>query len=172
MCTIYSPLVYSWLRKSGIREGDSTDIVQDVFRSVFSGISRFRKEREEDTFRGWLMTITRNEIRQWYRRAGKQLATAEGGSAANARMTELAEWVDSDEECSRIQDDPAAEHELIRRAAELVRQDFKSHTWQAFWLTTVDGRPAADVAEQLDMTTGAVRQAKFRVLLRLREVLG
>ena len=60
---------------------------------------------------------------------------------------------------------------LVRRAVTMLRDEFEPHTWQAFWRTTVDGRPAPEIADELDMTPVAVRQAKHRVLKRLREFL-
>jgi len=33
-----------------------------VFRAVYVNLDRFRKDRPEDSFRGWLRTITRNKI--------------------------------------------------------------------------------------------------------------
>ena len=44
-------------------------------------------------------------------------------------------------------------------------------TWQAFWRSTVDGESATEIANDLGMTAGAVRQAKLRVMVRLREIL-
>jgi RNA polymerase sigma-70 factor (ECF subfamily) len=52
---------------------------------------------------------------------------------------------------------------------ERVRHEFHKATWQAFWGTAVDGRPAAEVGAELKMSTGAVYVAKSRVLARLRE---
>lgn len=170
-CDVYSPLVFGWIRKAGVPELDAEDIVQEVFRAVFRGVDKFRRERAEDTFRGWLLTVTRNEIRAWYRRGQKHLATGEGGTEANARLLKLADWVDSDEESEAVLRDPTSEQELLRRAAESIKQDFEPKTWQAFWRCTVDGHAAIDVAKDLQMTSGAVRQAKFRILARLREVL-
>ena len=55
---------------------------------------------------------------------------------------------------------------------ELVRAGVEDRTWQAFWRVTVDGRPVADVADELGMTALAVYKAKYRVLRRIREELG
>jgi len=72
--------------------------------------------------------------------------------------------------------DPTAEEEaergLLRRALEMIRDEFEERTWQAFWRTTVDGQAPRDVAADLAMSPGAVRVAKCRVLHRLREELG
>ena len=60
---------------------------------------------------------------------------------------------------------------LARRAAELIRNEFEPRTWQAFWLTAVEQHSAGDAAARLGTTAGAVRQAKYVVLRRLREEL-
>jgi RNA polymerase sigma-70 factor (ECF subfamily) len=52
---------------------------------------------------------------------------------------------------------------------ELVKDEFQPATWQAFWQTAVDGKPAAEVGAGLKMTPGAVYVAKSRVLARLRD---
>ena len=171
LCDIYAPLVYSWVRKANVEGASAEDLVQETFLAVFSGIKRFRRDRPEHSFRGWLLTVTRNEIRAWYRRLEKQVAVGEGGTEAQARIHQVVAWVESDDDSNAILNDPTVEQELLRRAANLIQQDFESKTWQAFWRSTVDGLPTRDIAEDLQMTTVAVRQAKFRVLARLREVL-
>lgn len=88
------------------------------------------------------------------------------------RIQQAPDWVESDAGLESWDEDGSAERELMRRAAEIVRQDFESHTWQAFWRSVVEGHAAADIAADLNMTPGAVRQAKFRVLARLRETIG
>ena len=53
----------------------------------------------------------------------------------------------------------------------MIRNEFEDRTWQAFWRVTVECQPSDMVAESLEMTPAAVRQAKSRVLRRLREEL-
>ena len=64
-----------------------------------------------------------------------------------------------------------AEKILSQRAVELVRAEFEQRTWEAWWKTAVEGRPAADVAAEMGMSLAAVYKAKSRVLLRLRQEL-
>src|SRR5947209_3014135 len=56
---------------------------------------------------------------------------------------------------------------VYRRALEQVRGEFPEHVWQAFWLTTIEGRAPAALADELDMTVNHIRQAKSRVLRRM-----
>ena len=167
LCEIYAPLVYSWARQSKLQEHDAEDVVQDVFRSVSASFKNF-KSGPNSSFRGWLWTITRNVIRKWFRRLKGEVAAPEGGSAALQRIHEFPDEPPIEEP----EIDPSEESAIMARAVKLVEQDFKPETWQAFWQYAVAGRPASDVADEYNMSAQAVRQAKYRVLIRLREVLG
>jgi hypothetical protein len=50
-----------------------------------------------------------------------------------------------------------------------VRNSFQPKSWQAFWLTAVENRSAADVAEELGLSKGAVYIARSRVMAKLKE---
>ncbi len=165
---LYSPLIFHWCRKAGLPDQDCADINQEVFRSVIANIDSFRKDRPGDTFRGWLRTITRNKITDHHRRAGRQPHGA-GGTEAQLR---LGQAQDADDELIRDEDDLRAEHELYRRAIEMIRSEFKEQTWRAFWAVAVEGKSATEVGDELGMRAGTVRVAKSRVLKRLRQQLG
>ena len=49
-----------------------------------------------------------------------------------------------------------------------MRAASEDATWQAFRQTALEGKPAAEVAETLGMSVGAVYVAKSRVLARLK----
>lgn len=164
---LYSPLIFSWCRRTGLGADDAADVMQDVWHAVSGAIGRFRRSADSGTFRGWLWTITRNKLRDHFRRRSGE-AAAEGGSTACARLREVPDLEPEDSA-----DDPSGGSTgLLVRAVELIRGDFTEGTFQAFWLTAVDGRPAAEVAVALGTSVDAVYQAKSRVLRRLREELG
>ncbi len=52
-----------------------------------------------------------------------------------------------------------------------MRGEFEARTWQAFWKTGVEGLPTGDVAEELGMSPGAIRNARYKVSRRLRDEL-
>src|SRR5437588_9992509 len=68
LVTLYAPLVFHWCRRWGLRDEDAADVFQDVFQSVAAHIATFHRDRRGDTFRGWLRTITRNKVHDYYRR--------------------------------------------------------------------------------------------------------
>ena len=79
LADLYGPLVYGWCRQSGLQAEDAADVGQEVFGAVLARVERFRRDRPGDSFRGWLWTITRNKIRDHFRRrSGK--AQAQGGT--------------------------------------------------------------------------------------------
>jgi RNA polymerase sigma-70 factor, ECF subfamily len=166
---LYGPLVLHWCRRAGLQADDGEDIFQDVFQSVYSGIGAFEKRRTGDTLRGWLFTITRNKIRDHFRRARRE-PRGEGGTSARLRLGRVAAAAFSLER--ELPSEADAKTAFFRRALELIREDFQERTWSAFWCTAIEGRSTADVAAELGMSVGAVRVARSRVLGRLRREIG
>jgi len=161
---LYAPLTLHWIRASGLQDTDAADVVQEVFRAAMGGIDRFRKTDERSSFRAWLRTIVRSKVNDHFRRKARDPMLG-GGSTLDRRAAPELESVD-----------PAHEEvlhaDLLRRALDEVRTKVKENTFKAFKATVLDGRPPADVAEELGMNPGAVRVAKTRVLQRLRAALG
>lgn len=166
MVSIYGRLVLYWCRCAGIQREDRVDICQEVFRAVAANIDGFRHDQPGDTFRGWLRTITRSKVADHFRQQNRQPA-AIGGSVAHERFLAIPDCDAS----STVEGGNKEKAILINRTLDLIRNEFEDRTWQAFWRATVECQPSGMVAESLEMTPAAVRQAKSRVLRRLREEL-
>lgn len=166
LASVYARLVLYWCRCAGVAREDRVDVCQDVFRAVAAGIDTFHWDEANGSFRGWLRTITRSKVADHFRRRNRQ---PEGPGGTDAQQRLLA--IPGDDPSS---DPEATDREraiVINRTLELIRPEFEDRTWQAFWGTTVEDRRSDVVGEALGMTPGAVRQAKSRVLRRLREEL-
>ena len=166
---LYGPLVYRWCRQSGLQAEDAADVGQEVFAAVAGKVRQFRRDRPGDSFRGWLWTITRNKIRDHFRRRCGE-AEARGGTDAQQQLAQVPDQPPDDSPATgpRPQEESILEH----RAMELIRAGVEDRTWRAFWLVAVDGRAAPDVAEELGMSVQAVYDAKYRVRRRIRQELG
>ena len=165
---LYGPLVYHWGRRQSLSAEDASDLTQEVFTAVAGAIERFLHSPERGTFRGWLWTIARNKLRDHFRREADREAGA-GGTEAWRRLSSIPEeWSDE----SHIATDRVELQRLFQRALDRVRCEFEERTWQAFWLSTVEQQDTGDIAKQLDLSANSVRQAKSRVLRRLRRELG
>ena len=88
-------------------------------------------------------------------------------SVPNFDLGDADAFVEIDEE-----QEPSAHREFYERALRLIRNDFEERTWKAFWRSAIDEQSSSQVAEELGMTSVAVRKAKSRVLMRLRAEFG
>ena len=173
LTSLYAPLVYHWCRRMRLAEQDMPDVFQQVFQSVASHIEGFHKDRPGDTFRHWLRAITRNKVRDHFRRTARQ-AQAAGGTDAQVYFSQLAAPPAGHEaaEESEDHDEEGEARQLLRVALEQIRARVHPQTWQAFWKVVVEGKTPEEVGEELAMRPGTVRVAKSRVLSRLRSELG
>jgi RNA polymerase sigma-70 factor (ECF subfamily) len=156
---LYTPLIYFWACRAGLREPDAADLVQDVFAVLVRKMPEFTYEPGK-SFRAWLRTVTLNKYRERRRRrtvptAGDDVALVEAAVPDDAEAFWEAEY----------------RRDLVGRALQLMQAEFQPSTWKACWAQVVEQKPAALVASELGLTVGAVRAAKFRVLCRLRQEL-
>jgi RNA polymerase sigma-70 factor (ECF subfamily) len=166
LVALYGPLVRCWIAAGGVPAADAEDVSQEVFTAAAGSLGGFRRDRPGDTFRGWLRGVTRNQVLLYFRRNRGQ-PHAEGGSDALQRLQEVPDPLPGPG-----QDEAAEAGQLYVRALEQVRGDFDARTWQAFWRTAIDGRTPVELAGELGATPAAIRQAKSRVLRRIRQELG
>ena len=157
--SLYTPLIYSWARRARLQEQDALDLVQEVFVTLLRVLPTFSYDREQ-SFRGWLRTVTMNTWRNVDKRPANRVLMEAGNVNLLPGPDELeAAW------------DAEYRQHLVARALSVMRVDFQETTWKASWEVVVSGRPAAEVATELGLTVGAVYAAKVRVMNRLREDL-
>ena len=159
---LFSPVVYHWVKRSGLQDSDVADICQEVFSAAYLGLGAFHKDAQRGSFRGWLYRVTQSKVRDYYRRK-KKTEAAEG----------VAQEFDAcyEDESNSEPDPRQVTKILVERAIRMIQDDFDPKTWAAFQAVTVNGRPPADVAVEVGMSVGSVYVAKSRILKRLREEL-
>mgnify|MGYP001273967710 CR=1 FL=1 len=166
LARLYVPMVYGWARSFALQQADAADVVQEVFASVRTGLARFEHRKPEDRFRAWLYTITRNQVRLQVRRRDRAAQVA-GGTEAHQAMQQIPDSL-AEYSASYSGDGEAP---FLRRAMEIICAEFEPNVWSAFLAFTLHDRTAADVGDELGMSAEAIRQAKCRVLRRLKEFL-
>jgi RNA polymerase sigma-70 factor, ECF subfamily len=157
---LYTPLIYTWARRAGLREEDAADLLQEVFMKLMEVLPTFEYDPHKG-FRGWLRTVTLNTWRDHGKRRGNRPL---GGNEAAVAAATLPDGLEAFWEAEYSQ-------HLVNRAIALMQADFRPATWKAFWEQVVVGRPARAVAAELGLSPGAAYAAKFRVLDRLRAEL-
>lgn len=161
---LYGPLIHGFARKHGLQEADAADVTQEVLRLVVRAAEKLDYDPERGSFRGWLYTVVRNQVRKSLGRKRPHDFGAGGTEARNRLEQQL-----SPEQDGAAEWDGDYQRRVFAHAASQVRHDFKDATWQAFWLTGVEGKSAKEVAQQLELTVAAVYLAKGRVMTRLKE---
>ncbi len=161
---IYAPLVYGFALKQGLQDADAADLTQEVLRAVARSVPRLEYDRSRGSFRGYLFTVVRNELRDFHS-ARQRHCPGSGDTDVQWRL---------EQQPARVEDDSALwereyERQLFAWAVEQVRRDFQESTWQAFWLTSIQGKSGKEVADILGLSTAAVYLAKRRVMTRLKE---
>jgi RNA polymerase sigma-70 factor, ECF subfamily len=164
---LYGPLVFHWRRQQRLSDHDAADVMQDVFVSVARAVSSY-EDRPGSTFRGWLWTVTRNQMVTFLRKQTRQGA-ANGGTENWQQLLNVAESLSDDPDQFTSQIELNA---LYRRGLELVRQEFRPRTWEIFWRNVVEDQPSDAVADEFGVSANSVRQTRSRVLRRIRQELG
>lgn len=161
---IYRPLIYRLARGKGLQPADADDLVQQVLVAVARVIDRWQNDPERARFRTWLARVAMNAVINALNRGSPDRGSGDSG---------LQEVLDA-QPCAA--DGPASElvrvehrREVFRWAARQIRPEFHPVTWDAFWLTAVEGREVDDVTRQLDRSRGSVYAARSRIMRRLKE---
>ncbi len=161
---LYEPLIRGWLRQREVLYHDADDLVQEIMTVVIRRVGDFEHNGRIGAFRTWLRTITVHCLRDFWR-AGKNKPAGVGGSDIQELIAQLE---DPASEMSRLWDQEHDRH-VMRRLLEMLQGEFEPKTWQAFQRFALNNVPAAQVAQELGITTNAVFIAKSRVLTRLRQ---
>jgi len=163
---IYTPLVDRLARANGLQAADAADLTQEVFRAVSGAIDRYDPDPARGSFRGWLFRIARNLMINLL--AARRIRPQATG---DSDVQELLERVPAPDGAETALFDLEYRRRLFVWAAEQIRGEFRGSTWQAFWLTAVEGRTPRMAAEESGISVGAVYIAKSRVMARLRSVI-
>jgi RNA polymerase sigma-70 factor (ECF subfamily) len=157
---LYTPLLFTWARRLGASAEDAADLVQDLFHVLAREMPGFQY-RPGLRFRGWLWTMLRNKWRDRQRHAQASPPWADASALETVAMPDDVE--EMTEEQYRTY--------LVGRALRLMQAEFAEADWKACWQNVVEGRPAAEVAEELGVSVNQVYLAKSRILHRLRTEL-
>ncbi len=157
---LYGPIVYRLGRKRGLQAADADDLVQEVFANVVKSVSQWLERSDRGSFRAWLCTIARNvAINLLTRPATRKLSP---GGDAQQQLARLPETADDWSRQFQLE----YRREVFQHAAAAVRDTVAPDTWQAFWLTQVEGLSIEEAARRLDTDVGNIYIARSRVMAR------
>jgi RNA polymerase sigma factor (sigma-70 family) len=154
----YRPKIYGWCRARGLQEADAEDVAQEVISKLTQKMAAFRYDRSR-SFRAWLKTITQHTLCDLVASRTRSV-----GSQAMPILDNLEARADLERQIEEI-----VNRELLDLAIAKVRQRVAPATWDAFRLTTFEGRSGAEASKELGMPIASVFVAKHRVQKLLKE---
>jgi RNA polymerase sigma-70 factor (ECF subfamily) len=161
---IYEEAVLRYCHSRGLQEADARDVVQEVLLAVHRVMGNWEPSGRGGSFRAWLVQTAHRQCLKLLRKQTR-CDRSVGGSGVQRDMQDLPA-TDS------VEDDEAEfqwQRFAFCWAAAQIQREVQQPTWQAFWLTAVNGQSPSEVANQLGMQVGSVYAAKCRVLSRIRE---
>ncbi len=162
---IYGPVVFNVATSRGFQVADAENLVQEVFMAVASSISNWLQRDDRGSFRAWLLRITRNAAVDMI----TQKATRSLGRDDSEAQVQLANLPAPSELSSAL--DLEYERIVFQWAAHRVRESVAEHTWQAFWLTSIEELSVEATAVQLNTRPGNIYFARSRVMARIKELV-
>lgn len=161
---IYRPFIHRHVSTYPLLVSQAEDIVQESLMVLVKELPAFERQRV-GSFRAFLRLIVLNQLRYSLRRVKKTPLVAGQYDHLATHLEQL------EDPKSLVTEEFDHQHDqaVFRRAAEIIRREVKPSTWQAFLKHALEGRPAADVANELDVSVNVVLLAKSRLTRRIRE---
>jgi len=158
----YWKLIYGAAVKAGLNDAEAQDVVQDTVIAVAKKIEDFKYDPALDSFKGWLLYLTRKRIALHYRKRERD----RGGPARDSHLALAAELENIP--------DPAGvdleaiwneewEKNLTDAALARVKQQVNPKHFQMFNFYVLKQWPVKEVAKTLDVTVAQIYLAKHRI---------
>jgi RNA polymerase sigma-70 factor (ECF subfamily) len=160
---VYEQTILRFARSRGLQTADAEDVTQRVLVAVLDKVRDWKLDATRGSFGAWVLRVTRNLAAKAWNERNRSPFASRGG-----------------QNCGSLADVPGVSNEdktifqleyrrsLFRWAADRVRDQVENTTWQAFWMTAVQGLDPGQVAKKLGASLSSVYTAKCRVLSRIR----
>ena len=136
-------------------EGTAEDVVQDAFLKAWQKLGEFRGDA---SFRSWMSRITVNTAMDHLRKRSRR----------RQFETETPDWAPE----PVAEGQPRPDRELdIRRQTEAAMRRLSDMERAALLLRHYEGHSVGEIAQILELTTGACKQTIFRAVRKMRVAL-
>ena len=162
----YSWLIFQWCRNAGLSAKMPATCCKACWPKSRLICPILSKGRAKGSFRRWLRTD--------YSHQRSQILIAPTESSRTVKVAPpliMPLLTVPDLDVSSLAEGPGVEvrRKVLWQLVDRLEDEFEESTWQAFWLTVIEGQTTAQAAAFLAKTPNAVRIAKWRVLTRLRK---
>ena len=162
----YWELIYNVARRAGLSEADAQDIVQETILKVHNSLDRFEYNRKRGTFKGWLRTVTRSRLNDFFKKQQRR-------PALNQPLEEAADELQNleDPEGPEIEKiwDEEWNRNLIQAALSRTKKLSSPKQFQIFKCHYIDEWTVRETCRTLGVNAAQVYMAKQRVGKIFRE---
>jgi RNA polymerase sigma factor (sigma-70 family) len=158
----YWKLIYGTAVKAGLNDAEAQDVVQDTVITVAKKIEGFKYDPAVDSFKGWLLYLTRKRVALHYRKRERD----RGGPARDSD-------IGAPLEIERLPDPAGTDFETIWNeewernltdaALARVKQQVNPKQFQIFNFYVLKQWPVKEVAKTLGVTVAQIYLAKHRI---------
>ena len=164
----YWELIYNVARRAGLSEADAQDIVQETILKVHNSLDRFEYNRKRGTFKGWLRTVTRSRLNDFFKKQQRR-------PALNQPLEEAADELQNleDPEGPEIEKiwDEEWNRNLIQAALSRTKKLSSPKQFQIFKCHYIDEWTVRETCRTLGVNAAQVYMAKQRVGKMFREAV-
>jgi RNA polymerase sigma factor (sigma-70 family) len=160
----YKQYIYNIVRRMNMNHHDAEEIVQVVNVKMWEKLPEFKYDKEKGRFRGWLCTVTGNEVKQLLRKRKRML-----NNLQNQEKLRMESYLD---QVVLPAVDKIAEREwrayITKLAWDRIGDQFEAQTKAVFERVSMGEKPE-EIAKDLGISQSSVYVYKKRVQDRLRE---
>ena len=164
----YWELIYNVARRAGLSEADAQDIVQETILKVHNSLDQFEYNRKRGTFKGWLRTVTRSRLNDFFKKQQRR-------PALNQPLEEAADELQNleDPEGPEIEKiwDEEWNRNLIQAALSRTKKLSSPKQFQIFKCHYIDEWTVRETCRTLGVNAAQVYMAKQRVGKIFREAV-
>ena len=165
----YWKLIYGTAVRAGLNDAEAQDVVQDTVIAVAKKIEDFKYDPELDSFKGWLLYLTRKRIALHYRRRERDRGGPARNSNALTRGADLERIPDpAGVDLEAIWNEEWETH-LLDTALARVKQQVSAKQFQMFNFYVLKQWPVKDVAKTLGVSVAQVYLAKHRISVLVKK---
>lgn len=158
----YDPLVRRTVKAWRMPRADTEDCVQEIWTEIVGKLSKLDFDPRRGRFRSWLYTLVRRKMIRQLRRRPKETVrsttdptTLDGGPNDDPSVA-----------CVRREN-----RELVHRTLAELRRRVSEKNYRVVHLRWIDGRGAAEIADEVDLTQEQVRYRLRRMKQKLQNLL-
>jgi RNA polymerase sigma-70 factor (ECF subfamily) len=194
----YRGLIHGVARRAGLNDAEAEEVVQETFIAVAKKMPEFRYDPAKDSFKGWLLQLTRWRIADQFREREQAALTHPSAFALRASAGKSGtlspptgegrgEGPRPDDDTSRtatvdripdpagpaltaIWDEEWAKHLVNAALARIKRQVNPAH-YEIYYLHVILGKSVSEVKRALGVNVGQIYLAKHRVGTLLKREL-